>query len=86
MVGEFVSPMTQAKFLFSPLVQYNALVDSLRRYNRKLDDERLKLSRGMTRSGALALLHRLGPHALPKWERHQEPTTLALYKRANGLF
>lgn len=86
-VGEFIPPMTEEGFLQrhgAPFVQYDALTDSLRRYDRRL--EGVQLPPGMTRSGALALHHRLGPCALPKWARHQEPTTRALYRRANGLF
>jgi len=84
LIGDFVAPMTQTKFLFSPLAQYNALIDSLRRFDNQTG--KLQLPTQMTRSGVLALLHRLGPHALDKWARHRETNTLALYARTNGLF
>jgi hypothetical protein len=70
-------------FLSDPLLQRDALVASVRRYDRVLVDP---LPAGMTRSGALALCHRLGPQALSKWVEHQEPSTVALFRRANGLF
>ena len=83
-VGDFIPPMTRAKFLQNPLAQYNALIESLRRYDRHLASA--VLPSGLSRSGALALHHRLGPCALSKWEEHQEKTTIALFQRANGLF
>lgn len=82
-VGDFISPMTWEKFT-NPLAQYDFLLDSLRRYDRRLSGE--ALPEGMTRSGALALHHRLGPSALSKWAEHQETSTMALYRRTNGLF
>lgn len=84
--GSFVPPMTAQKFMTSPLVQYNALVESMRRYDAWLRESFGNSMAGMTRSGALALLHRLGPGALRKWEAHKEPSTVALFERANGLF
>ena len=82
-VGEFILPMTQARFFQNPLVQYNALCESLRRYDRQVA---AALPEDMTRSGMLALHHRLGPRAFVKWAEHQEPATMALFHRANGLF
>ena len=81
--GEFVSPMTEARFLTSPLVQYNALSESLRRYDAALPE---KLPEGVTRSGALALLHHLGAEALEKWAATRNRSTIDLFERANGLF
>jgi hypothetical protein len=70
-------------FLANPILQYKAAVVSLKKYDSALTTP---LPAGMTRSGALALHHRLGPKALLKWQSHQEPSTLALFRRANGLF
>jgi hypothetical protein len=69
-------------FLADPLLQRDVLVASMKRYNLALSS----LPAGMTKSGALALCHRLGPQALAKWAKHQEPSTVALFRRANGLF
>ncbi len=78
-VGDFVLPMTETKFLLSPLAQYNTLLESLRRYDK------LPTMLGISRSGSLALRHRLGPNAATKWVAHQEPSTTALLKRTNDL-
>lgn len=85
-VGDFIAPMTERKFLSSPLAQYNTLLESLRRYDAKLLDVAQNAAQNITRSGSLALLHRLGPNAISKWLSHQERSTLALYNRTNGLF
>ncbi len=69
-------------FFANPISQYKALAVSLMRYSTALTS----LPEGMSRSGALALHHRLGPNALVKWQKHQQPSTLALFRRANGLF
>lgn len=80
-VGDFIpSVMTEAKFLFDPDAQHDALLESLRRYDR------LAMVAGASRSGSLALYHRLGPDAPQKWLAHQEPSTLSLYRRTNNLF
>ncbi len=70
-------------WLTNPIEQYKAVVTSLRRYDAALI---APLPEGVSRSGALALHHRLGPNALVKWSQHQEPSTIALFRRANGLF
>lgn len=70
-------------FLSNPLLQRDAVLVSLKRYDATLSTP---LPAGVTRSGALALHHRLGPKALVKWKQHQEPSTTALFQRANGLF
>lgn len=70
-------------FLSNPIEQADYLVLSMRRYDLALPSP---LPEGMTRSGALALHHRLGPKAFEKWARHQEPSTTALFQRTNGLF
>lgn len=80
---ELGSAVSERKFLASPLVQYNALVESTRRYNTTL----VQIPADMTRSGALALLHRLGAGAIEKWESGpRNKGTVALFERANGLF
>lgn len=85
----FVLPLTRERFLGAPLVQYNALLESLRRYDAALHamlSAGTKLPDGMTRSGALALFHRLGPKALDKWSKYKNRATIALYQRTNKLF
>lgn len=77
----FAAPMTERK-LAQPLVEYNVLVDSLRRYDAQV----IVLPTGVTRSGSLFLHHHLGPHALSKWATFKHPDTLALFALANGLF
>lgn len=75
----------QRDFLVNPLVQRDALGESLLRYD--VDEvSKLALPRGITRAGVLALYHRLGPQALQKWQRHKQQATIVLFRRANGLF
>jgi len=69
-------------FLLNPLAQRDALDESIRRY----DEIGIVLPADMSRSGALALYHRLGPDALAKWQQHKQQSTIALFRRANGLF
>jgi hypothetical protein len=71
-------------FLKNPLAQRDALNKSMKQYAAQVD--KLTLPAGMSRSGALALFHRLGPQALDKWAKNQQPSTAALFRRANGLF
>lgn len=71
-------------FLASPLVQRAALEKLTQRHAAAF--AKLELPEGVTLSGALALRHRLGPNALAKWQAHQEPATIKLFRRANGLF
>lgn len=71
-------------FLADPFAQRNALDESMRRYDGEI--AKITLPPDMSRSGALALYHRLGPAALSKWQQHKQPSTLALFQRANGLF
>ncbi len=76
-------------FLTNPLAQRDALAISMKRYNvgiAGLRIDKIALPPEMSRSGVLALYHRLGPNALAKWQKHKQQSTLALFQRANGLF
>ena len=69
-------------FLANPLAQRDALTESMKRYDAAIGE----LPAEMSRSGALALYHRLGPEALSKWAQHKAGSTIALFQRANGIF
>ena len=69
-------------FLANPLAQRDALAESMKRYDAALGE----LPTEMSRSGALALYHRLGPAALMKWAQHKQESSIALFLRANNLF
>lgn len=71
-------------FFSNPLMQRDALAESMRRYDAEIEKQTLPSE--MSRSGALALYHRLGPDALKKWKQHKQPSTMALFRRANGIF
>jgi hypothetical protein len=73
-------------FLVNPLAQRDALNASIQRYDADLDKTVLLLPSEISRSGALALYHRLGPDALAKWQKHKQQSTEALFRRANELF
>jgi hypothetical protein len=83
---EFISPMTEERFTGSPALQYATFVKSMTDYDRKLKTP--DKSGGMTRSGALAVLHRSGPKGLKSWSdpKKRFPATEELYRRVNGIF
>lgn len=92
-IGEWIAPMTEAKFLGSPTEQYKALASSMRDYVKRLRDGSIPKPdggrpQGMTLSGALAVLHRCGPSGLKTWNdaAARFPETNALYQKANGIF
>lgn len=92
-VGDFVAPMTKDKFLRDSGAQYRAFADSMRAYVAGMKDGSVPTPdggrpKGMTLSGALAILHRCGPSGLKTWndEEKRFSDTVALYERANGIF
>lgn len=86
-VAKFVSKLSSDKFLRSPQLQYDVFVRSIRDYARRIDDGEITKPTEMTMSGALAILHRCGPHGLKTWsENEQFPSTKSLYERAAGVF
>lgn len=64
-----------------PHAQRNALVESLIRYLKALS-----VPEGMTRSGALAILHCAGPNGLALFKTRPLKPTQEMFKRSNGLF
>lgn len=80
--GTFVPPLTQIAFLANPILQYSALAESIARYDVNLND----LPEGVSRSGALAILHRAGPSGLTSWMRTRIPSTERLFERTNEIF
>jgi len=92
-LGDWVSPLSQEKFLGSPRLQYKAFIASMKRYVDGLQTGAVSLPKGglppdMTLSGVLALLHRCGPNGLMTWSDagRRFPATIALFEAANGLF
>jgi hypothetical protein len=70
-----------SRMLRDPLAQHSALVASLRLYFT------LPVPDGMTRSGALSILHCTGrPDGIAQWQKRPLAPTTALFQRANGLF
>ncbi len=81
--GNFVLPLTKDRFLDSPVVQYNALVLSVTDHDLTLKD----LPEGVTRSGALAILHQAGPWGLSSWRKgNRREDTILLFNHTNGIF
>jgi len=83
-VGEFVSSTREA-FLNSFPMQLDAFVKSNRLYDIVLRQE-LHRPEGVSRSGALAILHRGGKGALATWPEKALEETKALFERANLIF
>lgn len=83
----FVPPMTCEYFLRSPQVQYSAFARSMRAYDAGLSSGEIKQVPDMSRSGALAILHRAGPKGLETWtSRERFPATQQLYDKVAGIF
>lgn len=81
-IGEWVPPFSEAKFLASPALQYQAFSESMRRYVAGIE-----VPEEMSLSGALAILHRCGPNGLRSWSGGERfPSTVALFERANDIF
>jgi hypothetical protein len=75
--GDFIPPMTDLRFLRSPMAQYDALVKSMVEYAREFEPK------GMSLAGMLAILHRAGP---PGLSGKLFSDTQALFTRAQDLF
>jgi hypothetical protein len=91
--GEFVPPLTRDVFMATPRVQYKALVASMRRYLAALKDGTIPppaggVSKDMSLSGVLTILHKCGPSGLETWNDPTDrfPSTQALFEKTNGLF
>ena len=88
--GEWVSPMTQDKFLASPRAQYAVFAESMKRYVDAIDKGEIEVpveTEELTLSAGLAVLHRGGPHGLVSWSQGERfPLTVALVERTNELF
>lgn len=84
--GVFVRPLSSAAFLRSPLLQYNAFALSMVDYARRIESGEIMVPDGVSLSGALAVLHRAGPHGLDEWGERQLPETRAAVERVNGVF
>ena len=84
-VGEFVPPMTRERFLSDVMVQNDALIASMVAYDEDLTTGELVRPEGLSRAGALAILHRGGRGALTKWPEMFDDTA-ALVARCEGCF
>ena len=83
-LGEiFRGPLTRERFLRAPLLQNLVFFESIRRYDEEI---RKALPADVSRSGALAILHRTGPNGLASWTKRKLENTVALFQRANNLF
>lgn len=91
--GDWVSPMTEKKFLASAQKQYEAFVASVKAYVAGLADGTIAnpdggRPEGMSLSGILAVLHKCGPSGLKTWndEENRFSDTIALFDATNGIF
>lgn len=83
--GEPVAPFSPKAFLESPTAQYDALVKSMREYDAAIARSEIELPDGVSRAGALAILHRAGRGGLAK-PHSLFPATKALYLKTKDLF
>lgn len=88
--GDFFLPLTQRRFLASPVAQFNALCDILERFDADIGRKGVL---GLSRSGALAVLHRAGRGGLKHWggkkrwgSKVKHESTLALVTAVEGIF
>ena len=79
----FIAPLTSDAFLRNLSLQYRVFMTSMLDYNSKISSNTVKIPDGATLSGALAVLHKAGPHGLngPMFE-----ATKSLFEKANGIF
>lgn len=85
-VAVFVPPMTCDRFLRSPQAQYRVFCKSMVDYDNRMSKG--EIVRGdVSRSGALALLHRAGPNALQTWKSGEQFSgTKKIYDKCAGIF
>lgn len=80
--GDFILPVTETRFLTSPVIQFNILVKSVASHLRAIPS----LPDGVSLSGALALLHK-STGGLRSWtEGRLFDDTAILFTRANAIF
>lgn len=86
--GDFVPPLTREQFLANREKQRDTLVRSvLLHASEELGRDLKVLPKGVSRSGALAILHAGGPGALKTWnEKPRFDHAANLFARANGIF
>ncbi len=86
-VGDFVAPLTCEAFLHSPKAQYNAFTSSMADYAARIWRGVVEKPADVSLSGALALLHRLGPQGLESWQKGKRfEATRVVFERAQGIF
>lgn len=84
-VCEFFLPWTEEKFLEDSIAQYVAFRRSMLLYYTAMTSGELKLPEGVSKAGALAILHRGGEGALKSWPNIFSDTR-AVFDRVQGLF
>ena len=85
-VGDFVPPHTEEEFLNSAAAQMVMFRRSMADYDARLTAGELTRPAGVSRSGALAILHRGGLGALSRWPDGALSDTFTLFQAADGLF
>lgn len=68
------------------LLQYRVFSISMCKYAEEIDSKKVVLPFGVTRSGALAVLHCGGRQALSRWPDGAFLTTQKLFESTNGMF
>lgn len=76
---------TRDRFLVNPIAQYEALARSMQRYAEALDKGEIEKPDGLSKAGALAILHVGGRGALKSWPELFDHTR-ARYEAAQGAF
>ena len=84
--GDFIPPYTLKKFLSDPVLQYTTLVKSVLEHDKELAKRTYPSE--ITRSGALALLHRGGWSMFDSWSNPKKrfSSTNYLFLKTNGVF
>ena len=86
-VAAFVPPMTSDRFLRSPQKQYEVFCASIIDYDGRMGTGEIERDPQMSRSGALALLHRCGPRGLETWKSGEQfENTKKIYDKVAGIF
>lgn len=97
-MGRFVAPLTLAKFLDSPKLQYKVFCQSMKDYRKQLHKSKLDKELGkeidgepLTLSGLLGLSSAAGIKGAKSWlknpaDRERFPHTTETFLKTNGLF
>lgn len=85
-VGDFVEPYNEVEFLRNFVTQTTVFKASMKAYDAEMKAGTIVRPEGVSRSGALAILHRGGRAALSNWPSRALGDTIALHEATKDIF